>query len=191
MLRSLKKPLVTPALKKLCWDVYIGSSIKETVCPLCGLYQIYQSTNSGYEACHVVARKFNSDALSIYYITVGCAACNNICADICILDYLFCRQRIGALRKFMQIVYTKFVEEHEHSLAMEDRMIWHVLDYLYGMRRFPAGGGIVNLKQIYEIARSEQMVLLTNEMCKIGARLQALSKEYAMVTECEIKPMRI
>lgn len=190
-LRTAKSSNVPLSLKKLSWEVFVGSSIKETVCPLCGIYQVYQSTNSGYEACHIVAKKFNTEALSIYYITVGCSACNNECSDLCVLDYLFCRQRIGALRKLIRIIYGKFIEEHEHTLANEDRCIWNVLDYLYGQRRFPAGGGLVNTKQIYEIARAEQLALLIDDICKVTLKLEKLSKEYAMVAGTEIKPRKL
>ncbi len=180
---------VTPALKKTIWDCFIGSGVKEAVCPLCGINKVYQFTNSGFEACHIVARKFSTEVPSIYYLTVGCSACNNDCSDLCILDYLFCRQRIGALRKIIQIVYTKFVEEHNHELASENRLIWNVLDYLYGSRRFPAGGGIVNSKQIYEIARAEQLVMLSDQIVLISQSLGKLSREYALVAESEIRPM--
>jgi hypothetical protein len=186
-----KQKGITPALKKLVWEVYVGSSIKEVICPLCGINQIYQFTNSGYEACHIVAKKFSTEIPSIYYITVGCSACNNDCSDMCVFDHLFCRQRFGALRRMITIIYKKFIEEHEHSLANENRIIWNVLDYLYGTKRFPAGGGIINTKQIYEIARSEQLVLLSERIVGVSHTLQSLSREYAMVAECEIKPMQL
>jgi hypothetical protein len=190
----LKKPkslAITPLLKKQLWTTYVGDAIKETACPLCGINKVYQFTNSGFEACHIVAKKFNSEVPSIYYLIVGCSACNNNCADICVLDYLFCCQRINALRKIIQIIYGKFIEEHEHTLARENRLIWNVLDYLYGARRFPAGGGIVNTKPIYEIARSEQLVALSEEIAVVSQSLVRLSKEYALVAECEIKPMKL
>jgi hypothetical protein len=173
----LKKSTITPAIKKMIWDVQLSSTLKEAPCPLCGIHKVYQFTNSGFEACHIVARKFSTEAPSIYYLTVGCSACNNDCSDICVFDYLFCRQRLNALRRLIQIIYRKFIEEH--------------LDHLYGPRRFPAGGGIVNTKQIYEIARSEQLVILSEQICQTSQSLLKLSAEYALVAESEIKPMHL
>ncbi len=191
LFKKSKSLAVTPALKKQIWTVYIGDAVKETICPLCGITTVYQYNNSGFEACHIVARKFSTEQPSIFYLTVGCSSCNNNCADICVLDYLFCTHRLGALRQMIQIIYGKFIEQHEHSLSNENRLIWNVLDYLYGSRRFPAGGGIVNTKQIYEIARSEQLILLSEQISRASQTLVRLSKEYSLVAETEIKPMQL
>ncbi len=191
LFKKSKSLAVTPALKKQIWSTFVGDGVRETVCPLCGINKIYQFNNSGFEACHIIARKFSTEQPSVYYLTVGCSSCNNNCADLCVLDYLFCTHRLTALRNMIRIIYAKFLEEHHHTLANDNRLIWNVLDHLYGSRRFPAGGGISNTKQIYEIARSEQLVALSSQITDLSKTLCQLSVEYAMVAETEIKPMQL
>ncbi len=188
-----KKPRTNadPTLKKLIWDVYIGPGIKEALCPLCGTYKIYQFSNSGYESAHIVSAKFNTEPLNVFHIFPTCSSCNNECKDLCILDYLFCRGRLGALRKMINCIYRKFLEENADVIAPEDRLIWRVLDHLYGNKRFPAGGGIVNTKAIYEIAKGEQLSIISERLILLGKQIKDASLEYSLVAGSEVRPMKL
>jgi len=168
-------------LKRAIWDMYIGPHVKEATCPLCGTARIERNSNSGFDAAHVVARKFLDKELSVYYLYPSCASCNNQCDDLCLLDYMWCRQRIAQLRRFIMAVFEAFVAEHKHDLTDESRYAWKVVEYLYGKETFKAGGGLQNAKQVYEVARTEQYlvlsqraVVLARESADIANQMQAL-----------------
>ena len=182
---------VTPALRRAIWDLYVGIGVKETLCPLCGLNKIQApSQNSGFEAAHMVARKFLVEELSIFYLVPSCKVCNNECTDRCVLDFLWVRARLVALRRIIMIVYEAFLAHHAHELAPEDCMAWRVLEHLYGPSRHPAGGGIINTKAIYEIARIEQHAALVKQGAALAAQQEALSKQMRALMEVEIRPMK-
>jgi len=182
---------ITPALKQQIWTFYIGSSIQETPCPLCGLYKIYNNVNSGFEAAHVVARKFNPSELNAYYLYPSCSACNNECSDMCLLDYLWARGRFASLRKMITSIYAHFLEEHDRELRNEDRFAWKILDHLYGPLRFKSGGGIQNTRQIYELARVEQHLVLVEKAKVLAQKQEDVAKEMRLLMEGEIKPMML
>ena len=182
---------VTPTLKRAIWDLHFGVGVKETLCPLCGLNKIYGTTqNSGFEAAHVVARKFLVEELSIFYLVPSCKVCNNECADMCIFDFLWVRSRVAALRRIIMTIHGAFLAQHAHELAPQDQIAWRVMEFLFGPLRHPAGGGIVNTKAIYEIARIEQLTALVEESAKLAAKQQALATQMRALMESEIRPMR-
>jgi hypothetical protein len=179
-------------LKKIIWDRYIGPGIKETTCPLCSTYKIENNVNSGFVAAHLVASKFViEEKLNIFHVFPSCSSCNSECGDLTVFDYLFCRQRINALKRLVKSVYKVFIEENGNILTNEHRLIWKVLDHLYGNTRYPAGGGIINTKPIYEIARGEQLVLLADTLTEKTQELVKLSNEYQLVASSEIKPFML
>lgn len=179
-------------LKKIIWDRYIGPGIKETLCPLCSTFKIENSVNSGFIAAHLVASKYViEDKLNIFHVYPSCASCNSECGDLTVFDYLFCRQRTNALKKLINSVYRIFIEENGSNMLPEYHLIWKVLDHLYGPTRYPAGGGIINTKPIYEIARGEQLIILAERLNTLTRELQKLSNEYQLVANSEIKPFML
>ncbi len=115
---------ITPTLKKAVWDLYIGPGIQYTSCPLCGLRQISQNANSGFQCAHVVARKyFDKESLSSFYLFPSCSACNNECSDTCLLDYLWQRERLPQLRKLIMAVFNAFVSLHQHEIPVEEQQV--------------------------------------------------------------------
>jgi hypothetical protein len=181
---------VTPALKRAIWDLHVGPGQKEALCPLCGISKIYATQNSGFQGAHIVARNFFIGELTIYSVVPSCAGCNNECENMCVLDFLWVRARVSTLRRIIMTIYTAFVTQHAHELAPQDRMAWRVLEHLFGPSRYPAGGGIVNTKAIYEIARAEQYAALVEEAAKLAAQQEAIILQLRALTEADIKPMR-
>ncbi len=194
-LKGFKRPkkTATPALRKSIWELYIGFGVQEATCPLCGLYKINQSINSAFEAAHVVARKFmdDEDTLSVYYLFPSCAVCNNECRDQCIFDFLYNRQRHIPLKRMIMAIFNAYVAQHDHELAMESRMAWMILARLYGKQRYPAGGGIVNEKAIYEIARAAQYAQLVEKGAKLVRELENNALHMRQLLECDIKPLTL
>jgi len=179
------------SLKRAVWDMYVGPGVKETLCLLCGIHQINSNLNSGFEAAHVIARKwFANEKLSVFYLMPSCKSCNNECGDLCILDYLFVCSRIAALRRVIMTIYNAFLTLHIHELAPAERMAWRVMEHLYGPSRFPINGSIVNTKAIYEIARVEQHAALVQEAAQLAAQQQALSIQMRALMEADIRPMK-
>jgi hypothetical protein len=181
---------ITPALKRAIWDMHVGPGVKQIKCLLCGINEIYQTQNSGFDGAHIVARKYFADDLSVFYVIPSCKVCNNECDNMCVLDFLWVRNRIAALRRIIMTLYDAFVAQHEHELQHKDRMAWRVLEHLYGPTRFPLGGGIQNTKAIYEIARAEQMTSILAQSAALAQKQQALAIQLRELTESEIKPMR-
>ncbi len=177
-----KKPKtnVSANLRRQVWDLYIGPSQKIVACPLCGIDKISShDSNGGFQACHIVADKFFTGELSVYYLFPGCQLCNNNCSTLCIFDYLFCRGRIPQLRNLISKVVNAFISENVSTMNPEILLAPKILDYLYGKDRFRAGGGIVNTKQIFEIAR----LVHYNEILEEGARLAKLLRKNSETLE--------
>lgn len=185
------KKSVSSSLKHAVWDTYIGIGVQKALCQLCLLRTIHSNVNSGFECAHIVARVHLNESPTIYYLYPSCEVCNNQCRNDCIFDFLWARNRLAPLRKALLAVFKHYVTEHEHELAVQDRMIHLVLDTLYGSQHFPLGGGIVNKKQIYEIARVEQYEDLLNESNELEKRLLLLHQQRKNLMEAEIKPTRL
>lgn len=171
---------ITPTLKKAIWDLYIGVNVSQTQCPLCGLNTIYLNRNSGFEAAHIVAAKFDlNNPLTPLHLYPSCKPCNNACSDMCLLDYLWCRDRVVQLRSIIWSIYKAFVAKWAQELEEVELQAWKVLRHLYGSQKYPAGGGLQNEKQIYEEARMLEYV----ELAKTGAELNRKVQENAKQME--------
>lgn len=180
---------ISPDLKRAIWDLYIpgGAATKTAYCPLCGKGVIERNVNSGYEAAHIVADKFFPPGrkLSIYYLYPSCSSCNNLCQDLCILDFLYLYARYKLLQQMMENIYHIYVEEHP-NLSLKDRLIWNVLHHLYGGEQFSAGGGLINQKPIFEMAKSVQLRHYTLQVEEASDKLRKLSGELYEVAMSEI-----
>lgn len=180
----------TPTLKRAVWDMHVGPGVQQTLCALCGINKIYQNQNNGSDLAHIVARKFFTEELSIFYLIPSCKSCNSECENLCVLDFLWVRGRVTPLRRLIMVIYQAFVAHHQDELAHCDRQAWRVLEHLYGPSRFPLGGGVQNTKAIYEIARTEQYAALVAEAAELARQQQALSTLMRALMEAEIKPMK-
>jgi len=178
---------VSASLKKSIWDIYIGVGVKRALCPLCGIKYINANTNAGFEAAHVVADKYFYEEVSVLYFYPSCDVCNNDCADLCILDFLWLRARFAKLKEMIFAIYHAFISMHEGDLA--NTMAPSILDFLYGPDRFKAGGGIQNRKQIYEIARIVQYNELREKSAELNRQVQKLGKEMEELLNYEIKTL--
>jgi hypothetical protein len=181
---------ISQTLKRAIWELHVGAGQKEAQCLLCGINKIYATQNSGFQGAHIVARNFFVGDLTIFSLVPSCAPCNNECENMCVLDFLWVRSRVATLRRVIMTIYTAFVTQHAHELAPQERMAWRVLEHLYGPSRYPAGGGIVNTKQIYEIARAEQYAALVDDAAQLAAQQQGLAIQLRALTEAEIRPMK-
>jgi hypothetical protein len=168
----------------------MGVGNKSDRCPLCGVNQIQSHTsNSGFQACHVVADKFALKELNVYYLFPGCATCNNECGDVCLLDFMFSRGRHEQLRRIIWAIYSTFIAQHKDDLSFVEGQAWRVIDHLYGPRRFPAGGGIQNTRAIYEMARYEHYRHLVEEAATLAHKQQEVFRKMQVVLTDEIKTM--
>jgi hypothetical protein len=185
---------ITPNLKRAIWDVYVGAALQEAPCLLCRRNPIYRISNSGFQAAHVVARRFfdpSDTKISVFYVIPSCAACNNDMGDMNLFDYLYTLNRMHALRSLLLAVYKMYMEQHHHAMpvdACNERLIFNVLQHLYGKTRFPLGGHIENTNHIYQIARIEQLNMLVEEALTHTIALQRLANEQRLLMEAEIKP---
>lgn len=185
-----KKTGITPNLKRTIWDMHIGIGYKTSICPLCGINEINNNVNSGYEAAHIIANKWYTDTLTSLYLYPSCVTCNNDCSDLCILDFLYCRGRQDVLRRMIWSIFVQYQRERPDEPANK---AWKLMRYLYGPKKFPAGGGIVNERQIYDIAKQvqadhlvEDNVKLMRELQQNNAILQALYEEKTTVEGIEL-----
>lgn len=182
---------ITPVLKRQCWERHIGIGVLEAACPVCGINKIYNNVNSGFQLLHVISQRYLNEDLTLLYSYPGCASCNNECSDHTLLDFLFCRGRINQLKKLMMSMYDLFLLSHGDELAEQDRMAWKVIDHLYGPRKFAAGGGLVNRKQILELCRMEQYRVLAKESAKLAKKLAQLGQDMSELMECKIETLNL
>jgi len=182
---------ITPVLKRQCWERHIGIGVLEAPCPMCGFNKIYNNVNSGFDLAHLVANKYLNEDLSLLYAFPSCAACNNECADSCVFDFLWCRGRLKQLKKLLMSMYDLFLLSHGDELAQEDRMAWKVIDFLYGPKKFAAGGGLVNRKQILELCRMEQYRVQSKEAAKLAKKLARLGEDMQLLLECKIETLNL
>lgn len=185
-----RKTTITPAMKKTIWDMHIGIGFKTAKCPLCGLSEIFCNVNSGFEAAHIVADKHFTGQFNVLYLYPSCKGCNNDCEDMCILDFLYCRGRIDVLRRMIWSIFSQYQREHPEE---PDNKAWKLMRFLYGPKRFPVNGGIVNERQIYDIAKNVQAQMLTEETAKLlkqveenTAIIRALYEEKTVVEGVEL-----
>lgn len=187
---------ITAGIRKRIWEMYIGAGKKEDFCPLCLQQKIQNAAqNSGFNACHMVADKFmfQDDLQSIYYLFPGCSVCNQECADLCILDYLYGRGRYNILRKVLWSIYSSYIQEYHSVLREEDRLCWKVIKNLYGSEKFPSGGGIHrdNEKAIYEMARNVHNEHMLENQQRLLMEMQTVQHQMTLNVNSDIKPMRL
>ena len=174
-------------LRNAIWEMYMGPGVQEGKCILCDARTIIKGTNSGFEACHVIARVYIGNIIpSRYYLVPGCSGCNKQCGTLCILDFLYNYNRHTQLKRLIRIICEKYVEENGPHILPSDRMDWKILRYLYGSETFIAGGGITNETAIYEIARVQEAERLINEAARINQQLAGVSTRLGALLESTI-----
>ena len=189
MIKKYRKN-ISETLRNSIWETFLGIGVKHATCPLCGINNIYKTTNSGFECCHIVAYKYSNDEdVSVLYYIPGCSTCNNECRDMCLLDFIYGRNRIKQLKKILLTIYDVFVMLHGDELNQHDNMAWKVIDYLYGRKRYPAGGGIQNRRQIYEILRMEQYKRLVKKASELALEMETNAKRMKDLMDSEIKTL--
>ena len=185
---------IPQTLRKAVWEMYIGIGVIETTCPLCGKNKINSNQKSGFQACHIVADKYtyNND-LIVLYLFPGCQSCNLECSDTCLLDFLYFRYRLDALRNMIWNIFQAYIKIHKEELSQHEGLCWKVIQHLYGKETYPAGGGIsIHIEtDIYKIANSEQADHVTKDINKIAKTLQESVALLHTVTNTEIKPKKL
>lgn len=179
---------IPQAMRMATWETYLGVNTKEGSCLVCGINKIYRNQTTGFEAAHIVADKFFVGELSPLYLIPCCSGCNSECSEICILDYMWCRHRLDALRHVITCIYRCFIATHSHQLGQH--LMWKILDFLYGSERFKAGGGLVNTKAIYELARQVQLDMLVKESRSLSQKLEENGRLLRDLMDSEIKPLK-
>lgn len=180
---------ITTNLRRQIWELYIGHNHKIAPCPLCGIEKISNhDTYGGFEACHIVSRKFFQGMdLNVYYLFPGCNICNNNCSTDCLLDYMFCRGRLSLLKQMLSKIINAFINENVHTMSADVLLGHKIIDYLYGTNRFRIGGGIVNRRPIYEMARMVHYNQLVDEGAKLAKMIKKNAKQLENLMESEIK----
>jgi len=192
--KVFKKPKTTinQNLRRQIWEFYIGIGIKQTQCPLCGVCNISNyDVNGGFEACHIIANKFFNGELTKYYLFPGCSICNNECSKMCLLDYMWCRDRIVQLKFLLSKVLNGFINENKNDMEKNIQLGHKIIEHLYGTKRFPAGGGIENTKQIYELARLVHYEECIRYAIELSTKLKENAETLNLLTLSEIKTMQL
>lgn len=180
---------VSQTMKRALWDMYIGLHVKQAKCLLCGTADIHLSFNSGYDSAHIIADRYFDKQMSVYYAIPSCKSCNNICNDMCVIDFLFTTNRLDTLRKVIRVVYKTYIQENTHSLAPEARLAYAIIHHLYGPDTFRFGG-IQNTKPIYEIARMVQYHDLLEESRMVAHKQLEINKQMTLLLDPEIRPLK-
>jgi hypothetical protein len=184
-----KRKGIPSVLRKAIWDIHIGTNVRDVSCPLCLSNRITQSEITGFEIGHVVPYKWlGDDNFSVYYGYPICRQCNSEMSDTNLLDYLFARHRLTQLRRFITSVYHAYLAEFGSELSQESRQMWRILQTLYGSQKWLSGGGILNEKAIYEIARSENICLLNHQIAERNREVSRLVLELLAVADAQILP---
>ena len=170
-----KKSNTPKATKEILWDRFIGSNYNDAPCPLCGINRISRNKTNGFEAAHIVADNFSHTSDPIYLVP-SCRVCNLQCATICVLDYLFVRQRYTHLRKLCWTIFEAYKNLYPHEIEYHAGSCWKLIAHLYGPERFMAGGGIKNIKPIRNIIIQTQIDKVYEEQASLVAQLQEKSK---------------
>jgi hypothetical protein len=121
----------------------------------------------------------------------GCSSCNNECSSLCLLDFLWCRGRITPLRNLMSCVFNTFINEHKNDMKPIDLQGHKIIEHLYGENRFPAGGGIKNTQQIYEVARLVHYQELIEEGAQLSKKLKENAESLTLLMESKIQMMKL
>ena len=166
-----RKTTVSTHLRTAVWDRYIGPGIKNATCSLCGIYEMSTKFGGGWDCAHIVADLYCTN-VNVYYLYPTCSNCNGECKTMTLFDYLYCRERYKKLDMILWRIYEIYSEEHSDELHYYDNQMWRVIDHLYGFKRFPAGGGIVNAKQIYKRCKAIQSHKLSIKGAELADELR-------------------
>ena len=188
MIKKSKKN-ISPQLKKLIWELYIGKHTQKAHCPLCQIQLLDTRVNSGFEAAHIVAERYFDSTFQTneLYLFPTCDKCNNECADTTIFDYLWCRARFKELESMISAVFNRFIEINNDTLVDHHRLAPMVLEHLYGQHRFRAGGGIINKQQIYKIALIVQFRETQEKSAKLVKELKETTEQLEMIAKYKVQ----
>jgi hypothetical protein len=184
---------INQTLRRRIWEVYIGIGIKASKCPLCDFNEIKNfDQNSGFQACHIVADGFLDEVnLNVFYLFPGCQTCNIECSEMCLFDFLYNRFRFKQLSNMIKNVCNVFKAQNADFFVESETTFCNILDHLYGPERFPAGGGIICRKNIYEYARCIEINEVNETLSKLYKQIESTSKYLRVVCETQIKPEKL
>lgn len=122
----------------------------------------------------------DEDKLSPYHLYPSCSACNLEMSTLCIFDYLYGRGRYNELRKMIRSICLLYMAENQVPAEH-----YHViLERLYGQQdKYKAGGGICNTREIYTIAKSEQMRVMAEQIRDMSLQLYDLNMRLALLAD--------
>lgn len=176
---------IPPEVRKAVWQTHMPPGSKEALCPLCDEVLIRSSTKNGFDCAHIVADKFHKGEHTVLYLYPSCGTCNNECEDVCLLDYLWNKGSGENLKRMIRSVYKAFLSMNPY-LPIQDRLMWKVLERLYGYERFSAGGGLVNEIPIYMLAQSEHLLMINKQMKEKTEEMEMLATEMQMLSTTRI-----
>lgn len=184
-LKPIESKNVSKKLREKVWEMYAGPNKKEMKCFLCNHTILKRYETAGWQGCHVVAQLYHSRKPTKFDLVPGCAACNRENSDICLLDFLWCKDRLRQLEKIIRIIYQAWSEAY--PVEFQDRcdgLACNLLRHLFA-DEFKMGGGIKN-RQIYDIANNVQRKV---ELEKIVKYLQKINRANMIVEKCS-KPIK-
>lgn len=169
-------------VRRASWDLFIGPNKVSAPCPLCNSNLISLDERCGFEAAHIVPscymkmqKEIETTAL---HVVPSCRQCNNDCSNTNLLDFLWVRERYAALRFVMSRIHESYLNKFP-DMSFENRVLWRILDLLFGRRTFPLGGFIQNAKNIYQIATEMQFAQLSQQALELAQK----QKEVALQLE--------
>ena len=173
---------VPKTLRLAIWDMYAGTNKCIIKCMMCRGVEMNRIKSKQWEAGHIVAEKFHLKKPCRYDLIPICPGCNNQCSDICIFDFLWGIERYKSLEHIIRAITNAFIEQNPDQFEDDfNSETWRILKHFYAGDSFRAGGGLMNEKQIYTLAKQLQ---IQDEMLKISKYSKKIKRSNEIVQKC-------
>lgn len=184
----IKKLTVEEKLRKECWSLHYGSTVKVALCMFCGIRELDVRVASGWTAAHIVPETHCKDLASPYNLVPSCINCNNVMYQQNALDYLWDNFRVDSLKQLCLNVYTAFTQRN----ADYEQCIWKLIQHLFGHDEHQLGGGITaaNEEAIYRILMIYQTKLLETEISNLMSNVKEKSGQLESLVKDIYRPSK-
>lgn len=179
-----KKLTLEEKLRKECWAIHYGPTLKTAMCMFCGIRELDCRVAAGWVVAHIVPETHCADPSSPYYVVPCCLHCNGVMYQQNALDFLWDGFKVDALRQLCHNVYLAFTQRN--GPLEETDCIWKLVKHLYGHEEHQLGGGITaaNEEAIYKTLMVYQTRLIEEEISSLMSQVKQKSVQLeALVTD--------
>lgn len=175
--------------RELLWAWYMGASVKEAMCPVCGVNRIQRNVDAGWDGAHIVPKSLDThNSQSPGYplaslMVPACRPCNTTMRNRNLIDYMYTAGRHRALCKLLWKWFSKY--PFPDAVASCDGVMWRLVDSKFGPQHFSDAtphAGIQHTQAIYAQLVTFQQRKIAKQIGKLNKKILQLSDLSKRVT---------